>query len=198
MTKITISAKEILTDIKAGMDDSALMQKYGLPEKNLQSVFKKLVDAGILKQGELDTRAAILRKRGEPADQIREPEKQETHPEPSASVATQPDATEAKDEKAAVKTTPLVELPHSEEPIEEIKGSETQEKSHLRGIKTIQDFLRRIYEVSSPALDQFKTTLRKPHVAAVAGAIIIALIVVVSFGVPKTCGGFISEKSSSI
>ena len=46
MAKITVSAKEILADIKAGMDDTTLMQKYGLSDKGLQSIFKKLVDAG--------------------------------------------------------------------------------------------------------------------------------------------------------
>jgi len=56
MAKITVSAKEILADIKAGMDNTALMKKYGLSDKGLQSVLKKLVDAGVLKQGELEKR----------------------------------------------------------------------------------------------------------------------------------------------
>jgi len=50
MAKRTFSAKEILTDIKTGMDDSALMEKYGLSEKGLQSLCKKFTDAGVLKQ----------------------------------------------------------------------------------------------------------------------------------------------------
>jgi len=41
MGKKTINATEILADIKAGMDDSALMEKYQLFEKGLQSVFQK-------------------------------------------------------------------------------------------------------------------------------------------------------------
>ncbi|MGO9121436.1 MAG: hypothetical protein ACLQPD_27980 [Desulfomonilaceae bacterium] len=56
MTKKTVSAKEILADIKAGMDDSGLMQKYGLSDKGLQSIFKKLVDAGGLSQTKLAER----------------------------------------------------------------------------------------------------------------------------------------------
>ncbi len=51
-----ISAKAILADIKAGMDDTALMKKYQLSDKGLQSIFKKLVDAGVLKQEELEKR----------------------------------------------------------------------------------------------------------------------------------------------
>jgi competence protein ComGC len=50
MAKRTINAKEILADIKAGMNDASLMEKYELSEKSLQSVFKKLIDAGHLKQ----------------------------------------------------------------------------------------------------------------------------------------------------
>ena len=50
MPKRTINAKEILADIKAGMDDSALIEKCALSEKGLQSLFKKLTDAGLLKQ----------------------------------------------------------------------------------------------------------------------------------------------------
>ncbi len=56
MAKRTINAKEILVDIKAGMDNAALMEKYQLSEKGLQSLFKKLVDAGVLKQREQDIR----------------------------------------------------------------------------------------------------------------------------------------------
>ena len=54
MTKKTVSGKEILADIKSGMDNTALIQEYGFSDKGLQSVFKKLVDAGILKQEEVD------------------------------------------------------------------------------------------------------------------------------------------------
>jgi hypothetical protein len=49
MVKRTLDAKEILDDIKAGMDSTALMEKYQLSKKGLQSLFKKLMDAGVLK-----------------------------------------------------------------------------------------------------------------------------------------------------
>ena len=51
LPKRLINAKKILADIKAGMNDAGLMEKYRLTEKGVQSVFKKLVHAGELKQG---------------------------------------------------------------------------------------------------------------------------------------------------
>lgn len=51
---VKVSAKEVLADIRAGMSDRDLMKKYGLSEKGLQSLSKKLIDAGVLKQSELN------------------------------------------------------------------------------------------------------------------------------------------------
>ena len=42
MAKREIYAKEILNDIKAGMDDVSLIQKYRLTGKGLDSVLQKL------------------------------------------------------------------------------------------------------------------------------------------------------------
>jgi hypothetical protein len=44
-----INAKEALEDIRAGMDDISLMKKYKLSANGLQSLFKKLGQAGIIK-----------------------------------------------------------------------------------------------------------------------------------------------------
>ncbi|MGO9572380.1 MAG: PilZ domain-containing protein [Desulfomonilaceae bacterium] len=63
MAKRTVSAKEILTDIKTGMDNSALMQKYGLSEKGLQSLFKKLVTLKAISHSELYERSKSYRER---------------------------------------------------------------------------------------------------------------------------------------
>jgi hypothetical protein len=60
MLKKTLNAKEVLDDIKAGMDDATLMGKYQLSEKGMQSLFKKLVDSGVLKQEELERRTPGL------------------------------------------------------------------------------------------------------------------------------------------
>ncbi|MGO9568471.1 MAG: hypothetical protein ACLP5H_13105 [Desulfomonilaceae bacterium] len=64
MAKTTVNAREILADIKLGMDNTALMEKYQLSEKGLQSLFKKLTDAGVLKP-----------KQGEPEERGSEPDK---------------------------------------------------------------------------------------------------------------------------
>ena len=62
VAKRTISTKEILADIKAGMDDAALMEKYWLSGKTLQSLFKKLVDTGVLRQNDLEKRTLMSEK----------------------------------------------------------------------------------------------------------------------------------------
>ncbi|MBI5569621.1 MAG: hypothetical protein HY914_06710 [Desulfomonile tiedjei] len=48
MAKPKIDAKSVLDDIRSGLDDAALMQKYNLSAKGLQSLFGKLVKAGLL------------------------------------------------------------------------------------------------------------------------------------------------------
>ena len=45
-----LSAKEVLTDINSGLDDVALMQKYGLSAKQMASLYDKLAAKGLLKQ----------------------------------------------------------------------------------------------------------------------------------------------------
>jgi hypothetical protein len=59
MAKRKITGREVLKDIKAGMDDPALMEKYKLSAQGLQSVFMKLVNAGVLSQAELDARVPV-------------------------------------------------------------------------------------------------------------------------------------------
>ena len=56
MAMKTISAKEILKDIKAGIRFAALMEKYGLSEKSLKAIYKKLLDSGQLTIEELKKR----------------------------------------------------------------------------------------------------------------------------------------------
>ncbi len=62
MPKQKISAKELISDIRAGMDDSALMKKHGLSVQGLQSAFNKLVEAKALKQSDLDNRVPLAEK----------------------------------------------------------------------------------------------------------------------------------------
>jgi uncharacterized protein (DUF433 family) len=50
MEKRKISARELIADVRAGMDDSALMARYNLSAQGLQSAFKKLVEANVMTQ----------------------------------------------------------------------------------------------------------------------------------------------------
>jgi uncharacterized membrane protein (DUF485 family) len=56
MGKRKITARELLADVKQGLGDPALMEKYKLSAQGLQSVFQKLVKAGLMTQAELDSR----------------------------------------------------------------------------------------------------------------------------------------------
>lgn len=54
--KRKISANQIVKDVKNGLDDEALMEKYSLSEDNLNKVLQKLIHAGAITQEELDSR----------------------------------------------------------------------------------------------------------------------------------------------
>jgi hypothetical protein len=62
MAKRTMNAKEFLADIKGGMDDAGLMEKYRLSGDFLQSVFEKLVDVGLLKRRDIEKRTLLSEK----------------------------------------------------------------------------------------------------------------------------------------
>jgi hypothetical protein len=59
MSKKTIGAKQALDDIRSGMEDPELMEKYGLTTQGLESLFSKLVSAGLIEQWELDRRMPL-------------------------------------------------------------------------------------------------------------------------------------------
>jgi hypothetical protein len=46
--KHEIEGRDLVTDIRAGVADTELMRKYGLSEKGLATVFKKLLDSGAI------------------------------------------------------------------------------------------------------------------------------------------------------
>jgi hypothetical protein len=54
--KKTINAKEAVADIRSGMASSELMQKYRVSAKGLDALFRKLVDANLLHENELNRR----------------------------------------------------------------------------------------------------------------------------------------------
>ena len=60
MNKRVIKAKDVVNDIREGLNDSQLMGKYGLSVKGLQGVFTKLVQAKIILPEELFDRAPVL------------------------------------------------------------------------------------------------------------------------------------------
>ncbi len=59
--RIQISAKEFLSDIRSGMDDEALMIRYGLLPRQLQSAFRQIINAGLATPLELSKRLSITK-----------------------------------------------------------------------------------------------------------------------------------------
>jgi hypothetical protein len=49
MTLRIVSVKEVLKDLRSGMDDAALRQKHNLSPKGLENLYKRLLEAGHLK-----------------------------------------------------------------------------------------------------------------------------------------------------
>jgi hypothetical protein len=62
----TINAKEAVNDVRSGMTDLALMEKYGLSRNGLQSLLRKLAEASLLEERELATRTASSGPRSAP------------------------------------------------------------------------------------------------------------------------------------
>lgn len=54
--KPVIDAEDAVREIRAGTDDATLMKKYNISARGLQSLFRKLLNAGILKRSELSGR----------------------------------------------------------------------------------------------------------------------------------------------
>jgi hypothetical protein len=52
-----INAQEAARDVRSGMDDPALMEKYRLSHKGLQSLFDKLIAGGLITQADLNRRS---------------------------------------------------------------------------------------------------------------------------------------------
>jgi DNA-binding Lrp family transcriptional regulator len=57
--KTGLPSREIVSDVRSGLQDSELMEKYSVSEKTLGQVFTKLLDAGLLTTAELDARKEI-------------------------------------------------------------------------------------------------------------------------------------------
>jgi uncharacterized protein (DUF433 family) len=57
--KRTVKTRDVLNNIRAGMTDPELMQKYGLSAKGLQSLFRKLLEVKAITPDELEQRRAV-------------------------------------------------------------------------------------------------------------------------------------------
>ncbi|MBI5570648.1 MAG: hypothetical protein HY914_11950 [Desulfomonile tiedjei] len=56
-----ISAKQVLADIRSGMDDESLMTRYNLSHRQLQSLFRKIIGAGLATPLELSARLSVTK-----------------------------------------------------------------------------------------------------------------------------------------
>ena len=56
MSKREVNAKQLIDDIRSGMNDFSLMEKYRLTPKGLDSTFQKLLAVGLLSRIEMDIR----------------------------------------------------------------------------------------------------------------------------------------------
>jgi uncharacterized protein (DUF433 family) len=54
--KRKVNAKEVLKDLRSGMDDAALMERYNLSSLGFESLFTKLLKTGLITQEEFDDR----------------------------------------------------------------------------------------------------------------------------------------------
>lgn len=66
--KRKIPLKSVVDDIRSGMNDEYLMEKYGLPPRGLRALFKKLLEAQLIGHSELYKTSALYR---EKMDQIK-------------------------------------------------------------------------------------------------------------------------------
>jgi hypothetical protein len=60
-TRRKIKAQEFLHDLKAGLDDSALMNKYLLNHRQLQSALRQLIKLGLVTPLEVSDRLSITK-----------------------------------------------------------------------------------------------------------------------------------------
>lgn len=59
--KLRINARRFLNDVRAHMDDQALMEKYHITQRQLQSLFRQLIEAGLMSTSELANRLKVTK-----------------------------------------------------------------------------------------------------------------------------------------
>lgn len=77
--KVRVSAKELVKDIKDGLTDDRLAAKYDVSPVQLDRLFAKLVERGIVTQSELDARRSLP---GDSVDPVTEPSAEPTERKP--------------------------------------------------------------------------------------------------------------------
>lgn len=60
-SKRKINGHQLLSDVKSGMDDDSLMEKYNLTSRELQSVLRQIIHAGLATVMELSARLSITK-----------------------------------------------------------------------------------------------------------------------------------------
>ena len=75
--KKSIKSSKITADIRAGITDSQMMEKYGLTAADLDHVFKQLVAAGVISAGEIERQSRLDTQDQDQQQQDGEPVKRE-------------------------------------------------------------------------------------------------------------------------
>jgi hypothetical protein len=78
MGKPIIDAKQALDFIRSGLDDNALMKRYKLSARGLQSLFRKLIESGAITRDELDERSSTFVARAFREDENEAPDRAES------------------------------------------------------------------------------------------------------------------------
>lgn len=58
---LKISVKQVLRDIRSGMDDEELMKKYNLSNRQVQRLFRKMIAEGFVSPMELANRLCVTK-----------------------------------------------------------------------------------------------------------------------------------------
>ncbi len=58
---LKISVKQVLEDIRSGMDDEELMKKYSLSNRQVQRLFRKMIAEGFISPMELANRLCVTK-----------------------------------------------------------------------------------------------------------------------------------------
>jgi len=58
---LKISVKQVLQDIRSGIDDEELMKKYNLSNRQIQRLFRKMIAEGFISPMELANRLCVTK-----------------------------------------------------------------------------------------------------------------------------------------